>query len=264
MKRATLFCGLFLFSIVGCTSSEFEPGFSADANLSMARPEERSEGEFLAYEHSIVVDTSEDLLAESHSAVINACAADRENICTVLNSNINHGRVSSASIRMRVKAEGVDALAGLAAGAGEVTSRSTQVEDLAKSIAQIDKRVSILTRTRDRLLELEERGVDDVESLIKITTELTKVQADLEQVLGQSVFQRQRVDTDILSIHFVVEAGRTFWGPIKNSLSSFGPNFSDGIANWIEVIPYLIPWFVFLFLVIYLIRRFWKRGRRKT
>jgi len=258
-----LFCGFFLLSVVGCADSENAPGFRNDANLSMARTAERRDREFLAYEHSIVVDTSEDLLTESHAAVIDACAADRENLCTVLNSNISHGGYSSASIRMRVKPEGVDALAGLAAGAGEVTGRSTHVEDLAKNIAQIDKRVSILTTTRDRLLELEERGVDDVDSLIKITTELTKVQAELEQALGQSAFQRQRVDMDILNIQFVVEAGRTFWGPIKVALSSFGQNLSDGLADWIEAIPYLLPWLLFIFLMVYLIRKFWKRGRQK-
>ena len=263
MTRLILFCGFFLISVIGCSASENVSGVSNEANMSLARTDERRDGEFLAYEHSIVVDTSEDLLAASHAALIAACAKDRENLCTVLNSNISHGGYSSASIRMRVKPDGVDALAGLAAGAGEVTKRSTQVEDLAKNIAQIDKRVSILTKTRDRLLELEERGVDDVDSLIKITTELTKVQAELEQVLGQSAFQRQRVDMDILNIQFIVEAGRTFWGPIKVSLSSFGQNLSDGLADWIEAIPYLLPWFLFIFLVVYLIRKFWKRGRQK-
>jgi len=262
MTRMILIGGFFLLSVIGCSSSDNFSGLD-EANLSMARTAERREGAFLAYEHSIVVDTSEDLLAESHAAVLDACAADRESLCTVLNSNISLGGYSSASVRMRVKPEGVDALAGLAAGAGEVTRRSTQVEDLAKSIAQIDKRVSILTKTRDRLLELEERGVDDVDSLIKITTELTKVQAELEQVLGQSAFQRQRVDMDILNIQFVVESGRTFWGPITAALSSFGQNLSDGLADWIEVIPYLLPWLAFLFFVVYLIRKFWRRGKQK-
>jgi len=263
MTRLTLFLGFFLLSVVGCSDSADVSGIRNVTNLSMARTAERRESEFLAYEHSIVVDTSENLLTESHTAVIDACAEDRENLCTVLNSNINHGGYSSASIMMRLKPEGVDALAGLAAGAGEVIRRSTQVEDLAKNIAQIDKRVSILTTTRDRLLELEERGVDDVDSLIKIVTELTKVQAELEQALGQSAFQRQRVDMDILNIQFVVEAGRTFWGPIRVSLSAIGQNLSDGLADWIEVMPYLLPWFLFVFLVVYLVRKFWKRGRHK-
>jgi len=263
MTRMILAFGFFVFLLVGCSDSGDVSGIRNDANLSMARTAERRESEFLAYEHSIVVDISEEQLAESHEAVMNACAEDRENLCTVLSSNISHGGRSAASIRMRVKPEGVDALAGLAAGAGEVTRRGTKVEDLAKNIAQIDKRVSILTKTRDRLFELEERGVDDVDSLIKITTELTKVQAELEQALGRSAFQHQRVDMDILNIQFVVEAGRTFWGPIKNSLSSFGQNLSDGLADSIEAIPYLLPWFLLIIFAIYVVRKFWKRGRQK-
>ena len=102
MTRVTLFCGFALLSVFGCSASDNVSGISNDANMSLARTDERREGEFLAYEHSITVDTSENLLAESHAALVAACAADRENTCTVLNSDISHGGYSSASIRMRV------------------------------------------------------------------------------------------------------------------------------------------------------------------
>jgi len=179
----------------------------------------------------------------------------------VLNSEINHGDYNRASIRMRVKPEGVDALANLAAGSGYVIRRSTNVEDLAKTIADIDKRIAILTTTRDRLLELEERGANDIESLIKITTELTKVQAELEQAMGQSAYQHQRVDMDILYIQLVVEAGRAFWSPILDSLSSFGQNLSEGLADTIYAIAYLLPWSILIIFVGYLLRKLWKRSR---
>ncbi len=250
-----------LVSFAGCADSDQAAGFSGDAELAFVRTAEQRESEFLAYEHTIVVDTSEDKLTESFQAVAEACAADRENQCTVLDSDISHGGFSRASIRMRVKPEGVGALAALAAGSGDVIRRSTHVEDLAKTIADIDKRVAILATTRDRLLELEERGTENVESLIKITTELTKVQAELEQLLGQSAHQRQRVDMDILSIQFVVEAGRSFWRPILDSLSSFVQNLSEGLADTIYAIAYLLPWSILIFFVGYLVRKLWKRSR---
>ena len=260
MTRFPIF--VFLLAItVGCSSSDQTAGFDGDAELAFARTAEQREGAFLAYEHTVVVDTSENKLAESFKSVTDACAADRENQCTVLHSEINHGEYSRASIRMRVKPEGVGALVDLAAGSGDVIRRSTHVEDLAKSIADIDKRVGILTTTRDRLLELEERGANDIESLIKITTELTRVQAELEQALGQSAYQRQRVDTDILNIQFVVEAGRSFWRPISDSLSSFGRNLSEGLADTIYAIAYLLPWSILIFFVVYLVRKLWKRSR---
>lgn len=246
---------------VGCSDSDQTAGFSGDAELAFARTAGQRESEFLAYEHTIVVDTSEDKLAESFKSVTDACAADRENQCTMLDSEISHAEHNRASIRIRVKPAGVGALAALAAGSGDVIRRSTHVEDLAKTIADIDKRVAILTTTRDRLLELEERGAENVESLIKITTELTKVQAELEQLLGQGAYQRQRIDMDILNIQFVVEAGRSFWRPILSSLSSFGQNLSEGLADTIYAIAYLLPWSFLIFFVGYLVRKLWKRTR---
>lgn len=251
---------LVLGGLVAC-SSEQSAGLSGDAESSFARTAEQREGEFLAYEHSIVVDTNEAKLAASFQSVTEACAADRENQCTVLHSEVNHGQYSRASIRMRVKPGGVGALATLAAGAGDVVRRSTHVEDLAKSIADSDKRVAILTTTRDKLLELEKRGAEDIESLIKITTELTRVQAELEQATGQSAYQRQRVDMDILNVQFVVEAGRSFWSPIGDSLSSFGQNLSNGLADTINAIAYLLPWSILILFVGYLLRKLWKRTR---
>ena len=248
--------------IVGCSRSDSPTPYGAgDPAASALFSERERDSEFLAYEHTLIVDTNEDKLADSFKSVTDACAADRDNQCTVLNSEINHGDYNRASIRMRVKPEGVDALANLAAGSGEVIRRSTNVEDLAKTIADIDKRIDILTTTRDRLLELEERGAEDIESLIKITTELTKVQAELEQAMGQSTYQRQRVDMDILNIQFVVEAGRSFWSPIGDSLSSFGQNLSDGLADTIYAIAYLLPWSILIFVVGYLLRKLWKRSR---
>lgn len=260
MKKI-LFLNLVLIAAVGCSNSDQAAGFGGQAQLEFARTGEQLDSEFLAYEHTLVVDTSEGKLTESFSMLTDACSADRENQCTVLHSEINHGDYNRASIRMRVIPEGVDALANLAADSGEIVRRSTNVEDLAKTLADIDKRIDILTTTRDRLLELEERGADDIESLIKITTELTKVQAELEQATGQSAYQRQRVDMDILNILFVVEAGRSFWSPIGESLSSFGQNLSDGLADTIYAIAYLLPWSILIFFIGYLLRKLWKRSR---
>lgn len=259
MKRILVII-LTLAAAGGCGRANQTAGIT-DGQLEMARTAEQRGSEFLAYEHELVVDTEEDKLAESFKSVTDACSADRENQCTVLHSEIFHGDYNRASVRMRVKPEGVDALANLAAGSGNVVRRSTQVEDLAKSIADLDKRIAILTTTRDRLLELEDRGAADVDSLIKITTELTRVQADLEQAMGQSAYQRQRIDLDILNIRLIVEAGRSFWGPVSEAISSFAQNLSDGLADTISAIAYLLPWSLLIFFLGYLIRKLWRRGK---
>ena len=260
MKTTTIFA-VVLLAIAGCSEPEQMAGYADTASLSFARTKDQRDSEFLAYEHTLVVDVDENRLAGSFESVVDACAADDDNQCTVLHSEINQSDYSWASVRMRVKPEGVDAIANLAAGSGDVVRHSTSVEDLAKTIADLDKRIEILTTTRDRLLELEERGADDVDSLIKITTELTRVQAELEQAMGQSEYQRQRIDMDILNIQFVVEAGRSFWGPVIDAFSSFGSRLSRGLADTISAIAYLIPWSILIFFIGYLLRKLWRRSR---
>ena len=98
-----LVLSLILVAVVGCSNSDETAGFSGDAEIAFSRTGEQRVGEFLAYEHTLVVDTNEDKLADSFKSITDACTADRENQCTVLHSEINHGSYNRASIRMRVK-----------------------------------------------------------------------------------------------------------------------------------------------------------------
>ena len=82
-------------------------------------------------------------------------------------------------------------------------------------------------------------------------------------MLGQSQYQRQRVDLDIVNIRFVVEEGRTFWRPIAQSISSFAGNLSDGISDTITALAYLLPWSIIFVLLGYFVRLVWRRIRGK-
>ena len=71
---------LILLAEVGCSSSDQTTGFGGEADLAFARTAEQRDSEFLAYEHTLVVDTSEGKLADSFESLTNACAEDRENL----------------------------------------------------------------------------------------------------------------------------------------------------------------------------------------
>ena len=263
MKNQALLLILFAATIAACGDTVDQPMLQAEPAAGLMRMQDKAQGEMLAYEHSIAVDVAEDKLDAAFESVRQACAADRANNCTLLWSEASHGDWARANFRIRVEPDGVEPLVSLASGAGEVIRRSTHIEDLAKTITDLDKRVSILTTTRDRLIELEQRGMDDVESLITLTTELTRIQSELEEIAGQRAYQQQRVDTQILNIEFVVERQVSFWRPITRALSSFGQTLSRGIGDAISAIAYLLPWAVLLFVVVYLLRLLWRfvRGR---
>ncbi len=244
--------------VLGCSDATLY-GAGDPAAFSLSR--ERSSGDFMAYEHSLVVDVREDDIDVAYNAVVEACSSEQEFVCRVLGSSIEYGDYKYAQVSMRIEPAGIDEIAKAAVKFGTVVRRHTNVEDLAKTITDLDSRILILTTTRDKLLVLEESEANDIDSLIKITTELTRIQSELEQLTGQSAFQHQRVDMEILSIQFVVERSRSFWKPIVTSLTTFGRRLSEGIADTVSAVAYLLPWSVLLIGIGYLLRVFWRRRR---
>ncbi len=121
----------------------------------------------------------------------------------------------------------------------------------------------MLTATRDKLLEIESRAVNDVDSLIKVASELTRVQSQLEQFHGYSASQQQRVDKHILTIQYTTTQSVSFLKPIFDAFSDFGSNLSEGIGDTVTAVAYLLPWSILLFVIFLIIRRVWRRARAK-
>jgi hypothetical protein len=112
-------------------------------------------------------------------------------------------------------------------------------------------------------LELQEKAADDVESLIKVSSELSKVQSEIELLKGEKAFLHQRISMDVLNLDFQVDYHRSFWRPINESFSDFSNNISDGIAGTITVVAYLMPGFIVLLVMIVVIRFVWKKIKSK-
>jgi hypothetical protein len=254
MLARTLIVLLPLTTFLGCSDRAAHDVFDG----STSPP--RTEGH-LAYEHLIVVEVDEDAIPEQFKKVVEACTKDRKHNCTILQSELSSGEEVSGSIRLRVMPDGIDSLISVAASGGEVTRRRTHVEDLAKVIADGEKRIEMLTTYRDRLIGLEQQAENDIDALIKITSELTKVQSDLEHALGEHAYQKQRVELEILSVRFVAEESRSTLGPVRQSIRDFGENLSEGIAQAITGVAYVLPWLIVVLLVFPILRLFWRKIR---
>jgi DNA repair ATPase RecN len=259
---ATLLASLL---IVGCGRSGSPTLYGAGdpAASALFSERDRGRGEFLAFEHNLVIDISEEEIDVAYNSVVEACSTYQEHVCEVLGSSIEYGDYKFAQVSMRVEPEGIEDIVKAATRLGTIIRRRTNVEDLAETITDLDSRISILTTTRDKLIALEKSEANDIDSLIKVATELTKVQSELEQLSGQSAYQHRRVDMEILSVQFVVQKSQSFWKPVTASLSSFGRRMSEGIGDTISAIAYLLPWSVLFLAVAYVLRALWRRSRSK-
>jgi len=252
---------LMLFTVTACAKNQVDE--NAKGEFSGSVISKRQGVKYLAYEHSITVDVKEENLSHAYETTIAKCLNDTKNNCTILDSKISRGKYPSAYIRIRIKPEGVKGILAFASNKGRVIQESTHVEDLAKPILDNKQRLKMLESHRDRLLMLQEKASDDIESLIKVSSELSEVHSKLEKALGQNAYLSQRVNMDIVNIRFQVKLSRSFWKPIYSALSNFLNNLSEGISGTIVAIAYLLPGIILFVFVFFFVRFFWKKIRKK-
>ena len=217
--------------------------------------------QLLAYEHDIDLGTSEAQVRPLYEKVIAACKADTANACLLLDSNIRSGREVHARVSLRAKPAGIKKIVALVGSSGAVTSQGTKVQDLGRPVLDSRKRLAMLKQYQTQLQELEQRSAKDVDALIKVTKELATVQTELEQATAANVLLMQRIDTDLLNVHISSEGRQSFWSPVKRSLGNFTENLSEGTANAITALAFILPWLVGFAIFFPLLRKGWRRLR---
>lgn len=252
MKNLVLILVLSSISLMGCSSD------NSGRSFSKAKVARQSGGSF-AHEHRININISNEDVSVAVQAIINSCEDDKVNECTLLASDVSAGDYSRGELRLRLSPEGIDPLIELAESYGSIISISTTVEDLTEVLADYETRLEMLIRYREQLQTLELRAENDIDSLIKVAEELTTVQSKIESLTGEQNHQIRRTLTDIVNISFTTYSYTSFFGPISSSIRDFGEDLSEGIASVITGAAYVIPWLIFLFPFLYMVRKFWKR-----
>jgi hypothetical protein len=216
----------------------------------------------LSREHTVVVDVRETELAGGFRRVADRCTSDSEHHCTILQSDLSSGDVPSGFIKLRIDPAAVEDLVSFVVRQGKIERRSTQVEDLADAIADTQARIEMLKNYRQQLLALQGRAGTNVEAAIKLASELSTVQTNLERVNGEAAFQTKRVTTDVVRIEFVVSEHKAFWRPVHEAVRDFLANLSTGLSQAITAIAYIVPWLFVVVPGLYLVRFLWRRRGR--
>ncbi len=218
-------------------------------------------GGYLAYTHNVRIEVPLDQLEDTHVKVVDQCNNASEWACTVLSSDINHSDYPSASVRMRVSPSGVERLISVAAEGGTIHHKSTSVEDLAEPVKDVSDKIGMLRQYLADLESLREQSKNDIQGLIRVTSEIASVTSRLERALGEQAHLREKIDLQILSVHLMVDPNSSFGMPIGRALSEFGEDLSQGIAQAITGFAYVLPWLVILIPLFFLIRRLWRKTK---
>lgn len=219
---------------------------------------------FLAYEHTIYLDTDPSKIPTVQQTALNACRQAAADLCTVLVSRVSSGRNAEGFVKLRAKPAAIGKLIAALGEQGEITSKSTTAEDLAVPIEDAAKKRDMLLDYRTKLEALRGRASSDVDALIKVNRALAETQAQLEAITGQHAHLMQRVETEILNINIGTEHNASFWRPIGLAFSDFGTNLSQGIASAIMGLAILIPWCILFGILAWIARKIWRRRARRT
>ena len=275
LRKASLVLLVALFATLsGCEKpgdgiAAHDIGALPDANVSESLMRlapaqfaaQKQRNPYMAYEHHVSVEVDESDLEASFQNTLNKCADDTEHACEILYSNLNTGDYPSGDLRMRVKKDGVAVLIETAAEGNEITQQHLSGEDLATPIFDNEKRLKMLDGYQKKLFELENKAETDIESLIKVSSEIARVQSEMEAAKGESEYLLKRVNMDIVSIRFHTNPKDSVLTPIGDALESFIYNLSDGVGNVITIVAYMIPWIITLVALFFILRWIWK-GRK--
>ena len=142
-----LFTFLGVLALVGCGRQEINARLPAsngshEVALKLATTTETTKraGNTLAYEHTVSIEIKDDNLAARIRDVRNACGSRENFACTLLDVDLRTELdVRGGSVRMRLAPTAVEALIGIAAQGGRITSRGTHAEDLAEPISDVER-----------------------------------------------------------------------------------------------------------------------------
>ena len=222
----------------------------------------QSEPSTLSREHRVVIDVPETELEQRFHRLADRCTADAAHHCTILQSDLASGQFPSGFIKLRIDPGAVEDMITFASSLGRLEHRSTMVEDLADAMQDTQSRIAMLTNYRKQLLDLQAKAATNVDAAVRIASELSKVQSDLERATGDAAYQAKRTTTDILKITFAVSEQKAFWHPVHEAARDFLGNLSNGMSQAITAVAYIVPWLFVVIPGLYLVRFLWRRRGR--
>lgn len=245
---------LILLFCVACAQKEAD-----EAGIAHSRG--AANNSTMAYEHSVDLETEREQVATVYQLLRDNCTSNSAWQCVILEARIHVGDHASGHLKLRALPAGVAALMALMPTQGDIRQQSTSAEDLAVSIADVDKRLQLLRDYQARLHQLQGHTGADIEDLMKISKELAQTQSDIESLTGEQITLQHRVSTELLTIEIDSPYQRGFWTPVRDSLRKFGGNLAEAISGLITATAFLLPWLLVITAAVWCWLK-WRRGRR--
>lgn len=175
-----------------------------------------------------------------------------------------------ASMTVRVPAEAFDAVREELAGLGDVTSESTETDDVTEELVDIETRMESMRASIERLRDLFE-SAGSIDDLTRVEQELATREADLESLLGRQRDLQDQVALSTLTVELSIPPEVIPEDPDVEDDDGL-PSFLDGLGlGWRMIVAaghialaatgFLLPFLVPAVALAIILRRLFLRRR---
>ena len=258
--------------LAGCGPSPV--GFSRSTYSGMLAAREQPNASF-SYNHFLSIAMGRDYIRPRFERAEAQCLHDSKFQCTLISASLDAADANdygpSATLLISLPhaqiAQFQSALLKPVAGDGgaKVQSQTTSAENVSQEAADATRKVKQLSDYRDRLAALAKRPGLSVDDLIKVESELSKAQGDLDDATSQLNNVADRVAKERLSVSFDVATDTSdAFRPVGRTWRSAVDLFGQSTANALQFSIQVIPWLPIILAAFFLFRWLWRIARRRS
>ena len=268
MPRKLSFILIAVLSLAGCTRSGGPPErlmLSRDYAAQDKPASPPDQAQIFSFSHSLTLLMGHDAVKSRYDTARESCLHDASLHCKLQSASLDEA-ADGASAHLEV-ALPHDKLAAFEArllkpeGDVEIRSRSTRAESVESQASDVAKKVAQLGKYRDGLAGLAKRPNLSVDDFIKVQSELSKTEADLDEALAQKRDIAGRIARELLSID--LEERVTAASPLGQVWSGAGDMLIYSTADVLRFLIQSIPWLPVIVAVFFLFRWLWRIARRR-
>ena len=168
------------------------------------------------------------------------------------------------SITVRIRPQSFDAFVDKLKTVGDITSMSTDLDDVTEQYQDLETRIANLEAELVRLNQFYEEA-DSVEELLMIEREATRVTTDLEWYQQQKLDLERRVSKSTVTVNIVEEKSAVDTNlivPLQQLAAIFFGALSASIMALAALTGAALPAMIILGIVYLVVRALWKKGKK--
>lgn len=283
MSRAVFMSLICVLLLAACGPSNYGGGYLARVSAyappmaaELMKPD--TPADRFSYNHTLALEMARSAISPRYDRARQLCLRDAALNCKLLSASINSGgddeqssyAYAALTVSMphdsiaRFEQSLLDPVAGESKGDVTVSSRSTSAENVEQQASDLDKQVAQLTDYRDRLNELLKRPGLSVDDLIKVESELAKVEGDLAPLLSQKRDVGERIQREQLVVSLSERASAPdALQPVRFAVSNAVLTLGQSAGSAVSFLIGMVPWLPIVAVAFLILPWAWRSVRRR-